>query len=63
MSIKKFYHSKIVLISLIPIAVEIGNLLLTTPFIPAKFQGMLSLGVGILTIIFRATSNGAKITT
>lgn len=59
---KKYYHSKIILVSLIPIGVEIGNLLMTTPFIPTRFQGMLSLGVGILTIVFRATSNGGKIT-
>lgn len=54
---KPFYKSKIIWLSVIPMAVEIVNLAMTTPVIPAKYQGILTLISGALTIAARYTSN------
>jgi hypothetical protein len=57
MTNKPFYKSKIIWLSAIPMAVEIVNLAMATPIIPVKYQGILTLISGALTIAARYTSN------
>lgn len=53
METKKWYQSKIIWINVISVLIEVGNLLMTNPIIPQKFAGVLSLGIAVLTIVFR----------
>ena len=58
---KPFYQSWVIMITSTTILIDVVNLLMTTPFIPEKYQGYLSLVSGILVIIARAKSSGAQI--
>lgn len=53
---KSILKSKVFWAVVIPMLIEITNLLLSTPIFPEKYRGFLTLLSGFLVIIFRATS-------
>lgn len=56
---KKWYQSRIIWVNIISVLLEVLNLLMTNPIIPAKFAGVLTLVVNALTIGLRfLTSTG-----
>jgi hypothetical protein len=54
---KKWYQSRIIILNIISVLLEVGNLLMTNPIIPAKFAGTLTLIVNFLNIMLRMVTN------
>lgn len=50
---KTWYQSRTIWVNVISIALEILNLLLTNPIIPAKYAGFFTMAVNILNIFLR----------
>jgi len=53
---KSIFKSKIFWSALIPMAMEIVDLFLTTPIIPEQYRGILTIVSSVLVICFRYTS-------
>ena len=56
METKKWYQSKIIWIQILSIALDVVNYLMTNPIIPTKYTGILSMVVGVITIVLRTQS-------
>jgi hypothetical protein len=56
MGTKSWLQSKIIWVQIASIVVDVINYLLTNPIFPTKYAGILSIVVGIITIILRTQS-------
>lgn len=54
---KSLFKSKIFWTALIPMAIDIVNLLMETPLFPEQYKGYLTIASSVLIIIFRYFSN------
>ena len=54
---KKWHQSRIIWVNIISVLLEVLNLFMTNPIIPAKFAGVLTLVVNALTIGLRFLTN------
>ena len=54
---KKWYQSRIIILNIISLLLEVGNLLMTTPIIPARYTGAITLIVNRLNIMLRMVTN------
>lgn len=50
---KKWYESKTIWLNVISLGIEVANLLMANPIIPAKFAGTLTIIVNVLNIVLR----------
>ena len=54
---KKWIMSKIIWLNVVSVSIDLLNYVLTNPMFPTKYAGLVSMAVGILTIVLRSKSN------
>ncbi len=59
---KPFYKSYTIWAAVLPMVLELINLMLVSPIIPVQYQGHLTFVSGVLVIIARFTSTGSQVT-